>query len=167
MVNRQRLIEDNINLVYFVVHTYYPTFVRDEDVVQCGMVGLCTAAKCWNNEGQFATYARKCILNEIKQEFIRRKKHCDVLSLDYPSKIDNCETTSLGESIVGSEDVDWVDIDYIRDNLNDVDQQVFDLKRSGMTNKEIAKRLGWSNHAVAKRLRLMKLQLEGDRWKCK
>ena len=166
-MNRQQLIEDNINLVYFVVHTYYPTFATDEDIIQCGMLGLCTAAKCWNNEGQFATYARKCILNEMKQEFIRRKKHREVLSLDYPSKNDDYDNLSLGDCIVGSEDVDWVDVDGIRGSLSCADQQIFDLKRSGMKTKEIAERLGCSDRVVTKRLRQMKLQVEGNQWKCK
>lgn len=164
-VNRQQLIEDNINLVYFVIHTYYPTFAKDEDIVQCGMVGLCLAADSWDEaRGTFSTYATRCIKYEIIKEFIRRKRHTNQLSLDYEYHDKSGERFTLADKLEGSPDVDWVDVDEIRGNLNDVDRQVFDLKYSGLKNREIAKLFGWSNQVVTKRLRKMKLKLEGTRW---
>lgn len=154
MPNVQQLIEDNINLVYFVIHTYYPTFRQDEDIVQCGMLGLCQAANTWNEEkGTFSTYATRCISNQIIKEFRARKTHKGTLSLDYETTDSEGETKRFGDTIVGDEDVNWVDIDGIRDSLNDIDQQVFDLKRSGLKNREIAQLFGWSNQVVTKRLR--------------
>ena len=44
MNDRKKFIEENVNLVYVIVREYYPTFIFDEDVIQCGMVGLCKAA---------------------------------------------------------------------------------------------------------------------------
>lgn len=167
-VNRQQLIEENINLVYFVVHTYYPTFAKDEDIIQCGMLGLCLAADAWDAEqGAFSTFATRCISNQIIKEFQARKRCKGVLSLDFEYQDGDGESVTLADTTVGTLDVDWVDVDEIRDNLDDIDQQIFDLKQSGMKNKEIAELFGWSNQVVAKRLRLMKLQMEGNRWKCK
>ena len=69
MTNKE-LIADNLRLVYHIVHEHYPTFKNDEDIVQCGMVGLCKAANTWDaNKGVFSTYACKCIRNEINKEF--------------------------------------------------------------------------------------------------
>ena len=80
-MNKNELIEKNMNLVYFVISKYYPTFIHDEDIVQSGMLGLCKAADKWDeSKSKFSTYAGRCIRNEINQEFIRRKPFSKVIS---------------------------------------------------------------------------------------
>lgn len=82
-MDKNKLIEDNMNLVYYLISRYYPTFIKDEDLIQCGMVGLCKAANSSNAiKYKFSTYASACILNEIKSEFIRRKKYAKEESLN-------------------------------------------------------------------------------------
>ena len=81
---KNKLIEDNMSLVYFIINKYYPTYITDEDIVQAGMLGLCKAGDTWNEDkGAFSTYAAICIRNNIRMEFRGRGKHQGVLSLDY------------------------------------------------------------------------------------
>lgn len=82
MMNNQEFIEENIKLVYFFINKYYPSFSKDEDIIQCGMLGLCKAAKKWKQEGEFSSYACQCVLNEVRQELKRRQKYNVEISLD-------------------------------------------------------------------------------------
>ena len=82
MNNKQDFIEENINLVYVVIREYYPNFISDEDIIQCGMVGLCKAASKWEKKGKFSSFAKKCILNEVRDELKDRAKRKVEISLD-------------------------------------------------------------------------------------
>lgn len=82
MNNKQDFIEENINLVYVVIREYYPNFISDEDIIQCGMVGLCKAASKWKKKGKFSSFAKKCILNEVRDELKDRVKRKVEISLD-------------------------------------------------------------------------------------
>ena len=82
MNDKKQFIEKNIDLVYFVVNKYYPSFSKDEDIVQCGMVGLCNAVEKWEKKGKFSSYATKCILNEIRRELKDRAKRKVEISLE-------------------------------------------------------------------------------------
>ena len=82
MNDRKKFIEENVNLVYVIVREYYPTFIFDEDVIQCGMVGLCKAANKWEGRGKFSSFARKIILDEIRTEFKSRAKRSTEISLE-------------------------------------------------------------------------------------
>ena len=82
MNDRKKFIEENVNLVYVIVREYYPTFIFDEDVIQCGMVGLCKAANKWEVRGKFSSFARKIILDEIRTEFKLRAKRSTEISLE-------------------------------------------------------------------------------------
>lgn len=65
----EQLILNNIPLVYHIVHTYYPTFAKNEDVIQSGMLGLTKAANKYDeSKGKFSTYACVAIRNEINNE---------------------------------------------------------------------------------------------------
>ena len=152
----QDRIDTNMSLVYYIIHKYYPTFINDEDIVQSGMVGLCKAANTWDEEkSTFSTYASICILNEIRIEFRKRKKHQGVLSLDY--KYDDTDSidgvVELGDMIVGAEDVDYVDIQSIYEHLDDFEIKVIKYRNFGMTTVEIAKALGCSQSHISRALR--------------
>lgn len=82
MTNRSDFIEQNINLVYVVIREYYPFLVSDEDIIQCGMVGLCKAAKKWEQKGKFSSFARKIILDEVRTELKQRQKRAVEISLE-------------------------------------------------------------------------------------
>lgn len=160
-MRNQKLIDENIELVYYIVHKHYPTFVDDEDIIQCGMLGLCKAANTWDeNKSTFSTYAGKCIRNEINYEFRNRKKHQGVLSLDYEYSNDSDEDITLKDTVVGQDDVDYVDATFVYQNLNPLECEIVDCKRKGMTTIEIANQLGCSKKTVATKIRKIKSKIE-------
>lgn len=151
------LIEDNIKLVYFIINKYYPTWVNDEDIIQTGMLGLCKAAENWDESvSTFSTYASKCICNEIRAEFKRRKRHSGVYSLDYEMTNSEGESTSFGDIQVGDEDVtdiDCLSFDCFVDQLSEADQQIIQWRQDGMDTPSIAERLGVGCDTVYKTIR--------------
>lgn len=154
MTNKNELIENNIALVYHIIAKEYPTYFRDEDIIQSGMVGLCKAAEHWDkSKSKFSTYAGKCIRNEICKEFLYRKPHSKVLSLD--SKVG--ENITIGEMLVGDDDVAYLD-DGFYDTLSEDEKHIFELDRCGYNTEEIASRTGYSLNKVRKSLRLIKLK---------
>jgi RNA polymerase sigma factor (sigma-70 family) len=162
-MTKQQMIEENMKLVYHIIHRYYPTFVNDEDIVQCGMLGLCKAADKWDVEkGEFSTLACKCIRNEILQEFRRRKKHSGVLSLDYEVDDGDGERVPFGDFCVGDKDVQYVGIDSCYDRLTPKQRQVAELKHKGLPNDVIAHKLGVNVQFVWSTLRKLKALWELD-----
>jgi RNA polymerase sigma factor (sigma-70 family) len=147
------LVEDNIKLVYHIISREYPTYIKDEDIIQCGMVGLCKAAKYWKEQGLFSTYAGKCIRQEICLEFIRRKKHSKVVSLD----ANIGEEDTLGDIIVGKEDVDFID-DTLYQNFTKDELAILELYKEGYAAGEIAKMREMKVNKVRKILRTIKLK---------
>ena len=153
-MDRQQLIEDNMNLVYFTIHKSYPTFISNEDVIQTGMLALCRAANTWDEEkSAFSTYAVKCIRNEINKYFRDNKKHKNVLSLDYQVKRKDGETTTFGDLCVGDEDVEYINVDGVYERLNSKEQIIFDLYREGLSNEEIAQYFGCAVPTIQQKVR--------------
>lgn len=156
-MNKKQLIEDNIKLVYHLVNRHYPTFIGDEDIIQCGMLGLCKAADKWDeNKSAFTTYAGKCILNEINNEFRYRKKNSGVLSLEYPVTDSDGDTGEFGDFIVGEEDVAYVDKDAFYEQLTPRQMEILNLWLRGLSIDEIVDVLDCTKQAVWKTIRKVK-----------
>lgn len=146
-----------MNLVYFLIHEYYPYFIRDEDIIQTGMYGLCRAANSWDeSKALFSTYASRCILYEINNEVKRRKRHSGMLSLDYPVYGKEGEVDSFGDLIAGDADVDYVNIQPFYEQLKPKEQAVFDLLLVDIPKGEIATRLGVSRATVSTYIRRLR-----------
>lgn len=147
-----------MNLVYSLVSKEYPTYTHDEDIIQCGMLGLCKSAEKWNEEkGKFSTFAWKCIRNEINAEFRRRSKQKGVLSLDYEVDGEDGERTSFGDFVVGEEDVAYVDVEFDSDSLTNRENQIFGLYKQGLTPDEIVKIVGCPKQCVWKTMRKIRI----------
>lgn len=160
-MTKQQLIEDNMRLVTYIIDRYYPTFLSDEDIFQTGMMGLCMAANTWDeSKSAFSTYASSCILNVIKNEFRSRKKHDGVLSLDYKYSNYDKDNTTLKDVIVGQDDIDYADVDFIYENLNPVECKIVDCRRRGMTTSDIAREFGCSRQNISKKLRRIKSKIK-------
>ena len=158
VVNHQ-LVEENMNLVYFVVNQYYPNFRCDQDIVQSGMLGLCKAAATWDeSKSKFSTYATKCIRNEINLEFQRRNKHRGLLSLDYEVNTDDGGKTTFGDLQIGDEDVAYVDNDRFCELLTEDEKTVLTIDSMGFSPDEIAESCGWSVQKVWKILRVIQIK---------
>lgn len=148
-----RLIEDNIKLVWFVMNKYYRLFVGDEDLVQGGMLGLVQAANKWDkNKSEFSTYAVPAIRNGILRELMKKDKHKGVISLDTSVVRVNGDELPIMDCIVGEEDVDYVDVDSLIKRLNPKDAEILKLRLSGMSQTDIAEKCGVSRQSIQLRL---------------
>ncbi len=76
MAAREKLILHNLRLVSHIVRKYYGTAKNQEDLVSIGSIGLVKAVDSFDpdNGARFATYAAKCIQNEILMHFRSQKK---------------------------------------------------------------------------------------------
>lgn len=78
---RQELILHNLRLVSHIVRKYYASAKNQEDLVSIGTIGLIKAVDTFKVSGgaKFATYAARCIQNEILMHFRSQKKlSCEV-----------------------------------------------------------------------------------------
>lgn len=73
---RDKLIEHNLRLVAHIIKKYYSTYKEQEDLISIGTIGLIKAVNSYDFEKKtkFATYASKCIENEILMYFRSKKK---------------------------------------------------------------------------------------------
>ena len=109
---RQKLILHNLRLVSHVVRKYYSTAKSPEDLVSIGTIGLVKAVDSFSlrNGARFATYAAKCIQNEILMHFRSQKKLSNEVSIHETIDIDRdgnpltyidviCEEEDLAEEL--------------------------------------------------------------------
>jgi RNA polymerase sporulation-specific sigma factor len=153
-VNKERLVEDNMNLVYYIINQYYPTYLHNEDVVQQGMLGLVKAADAWDeSKSKFSTYASKCILNEIRLWFRSECKHIDVQSLDYEISTDDGEFATVADLIACDDGMDY-DLFHsyllFQRTLTDQEKEIIRLKLEDFTQTEIAEMLGCSRPNICR-----------------
>ena len=81
MKARDKLIEHNLRLVAHVVRKYYTSYQNPDELVSIGSLGLIKAIDSFKieNGARFATYAAKCVQNEILMFFRSQKKlSCEV-----------------------------------------------------------------------------------------
>ena len=87
---RNRLIEHNLRLVAHIVKKYYTSSRDQDDLISVGTIGLIKAIDSFDaeNGARFATYAGKCLQNEILMYFRAQKKHAGVMSVNDSVDID-------------------------------------------------------------------------------
>ena len=145
------LINDNTNLVYYVLSREFGTHIRDEDLIQSGMLGLCLAAQRWDStkDVKFATYAYKTIHGECLKQFRQRSVNA-VVSLDYKASEDS-EDTLYNLAIVKTEDyITQADVNRLpTEKLRTIANKL----AMGYSQTEIAHQLNVSRSNVHKRVR--------------
>lgn len=87
---RQMLIEHNLRLVAHVIKKYYSTYSEHEDLISIGTIGLIKAINSYNPEKgtKLATYAARCIENEILMHFRNLRKSALDVSISEPIDTD-------------------------------------------------------------------------------
>ena len=80
---RNTLICRNLRLVSHIIRKYYPTAQNQDDLVSIGTVGLIKAVDTFDPDkgAHFATYASRCIQNEILMHFRAQKKLSSEVSM--------------------------------------------------------------------------------------
>ncbi len=87
---RNKLILHNLRLVAHIVKKYYPNEKLQDDLISIGSIGLVKAVDSFSveNGAKFATYAAKCIQNEILMFFRSQKKLCAEVSINETIDVD-------------------------------------------------------------------------------
>ena len=87
---REKLILHNLRLVSHIVRKYYASAKNQEDLISIGTIGLVKAVDTFSLScgAKFATYAARCIQNEILMHFRAQKKHSSEVSLNETIDVD-------------------------------------------------------------------------------
>ncbi len=87
---RKKIILHNLRLVSHIVRKYYASAKNQEDLVSIGTIGLIKAVDTFkvSNGARFATYAARCIQNEILMHFRAQKKLASEISLNDTIDVD-------------------------------------------------------------------------------
>lgn len=130
---KQTLIERNLRLVVYIARKFENTGVCVEDLISIGTIGLIKAVNTFDAEKRIklATYASRCIENEILMYLRRSCKLKLEVSLDEPLNVDWDGNELLLSDILGTDE----DVVY-RDLETEVDYNLLDNAISKLCEKE-------------------------------
>lgn len=171
---REKLIIHNLRLVSHIVRKYYSTAKNQEDLVSLGTIGLVKAVDSFDpiHGARFATYAAKCIQNEILMHFRSQRKLQNEVSISEAIDTDRDGNPLTYEDIIASEENMAEELDrrmlaskalaFADSILTPRERQIVFLRYgigsvAPLTQKETAERLGISRSYVS---RLEKAALE-------
>lgn len=103
---RNKLIVHNLRLVVYIAKKFESTGIGIEDLVSIGTIGLIKAVNtfCPNKKIKLATYASRCIENEILMFLRKSSQYRNELSIDEPLNIDYDGNELLLSDILGTDD---------------------------------------------------------------
>lgn len=177
---REKLILHNLRLVSHIVRKYYGTAKNQEDLVSIGSIGLVKAVDTFDpkNGTRFATYAAKCIQNEILMYFRSQKKLSAEVSIHETIDVDRDGNPLTYMDVIATEDNVAEETDakikalmvrrLVNSVLDEREREII-LLRYGMngnkphTQREVAELLGISRSYVS---RIEKAALETLREHC-
>ena len=164
---RGELIVHNLRLVSHIVRKYYSTAKNQDDLVSVGTIGLVKAVDSFDisNGARFATYASRCIQNEILMFFRAQKKASMEVSLNDTIDVDRdgnpltyLDIISSPEHIAETIDMN-MHIEKIRrlvdSELEDREREIIVLRYGlcgykPLTQREVAAHLGISRSYVSR-----------------
>ncbi len=165
---RQILIEHNLRLVVYIAKKFDNTGIGVEDLISIGTIGLIKAINTFKSDKniKLATYASRCIENEILMHLRRSTRFKTELSIDEPLNVDWDGNELLLSDILGTdEDVIYRDIEdevdktlleQALDILSDRERMIIELRfgigheDEEMTQKEVADLLGISQSYISR-----------------
>lgn len=152
MTDREQKIIDNMGLVHYVLHKYFPLYIDNQDNIQNGYVGLIKAVDSFDEStgNTFSTYASRCIFNEIAMDLRRRNKYAKDISLHAVlAEGDTRDDPLTIEDILSYED-DYTSL-YIQEFVHCLDEREVLVLRYLMAGKNqtyISNRLGMTRSNV-------------------
>lgn len=176
---RRTLIEHNLRLVVYIARKFENTGVGIEDLISIGTIGLIKAVKTFDphKKIKLATYASRCIENEILMYIRKTANQKTEVSLDEPINMD-CDGNELLLSDILGTDEDMimrpleedVDICVLRQALRDLPDREreivlmrFGLEgRRELTQKEVAQKMGISQSYISRLEKRIMLRLKKE-----
>ena len=164
---KQLLIERNLRLVVFIARRFENTGINLEDLISIGTIGLIKGIETYRRDRniKLATYASRCIENEILM-YIRKTSHQkNEVSLDEPINMDYDGNELLLSDILGTDEdmilrpmEDAVDLHLLRQAVRALPEREreiilmrFGLEgHSELTQKEVAQKLGISQSYISR-----------------
>ncbi|RBW67363.1 RNA polymerase sporulation sigma factor SigE [Bacillus taeanensis] len=164
---RSILIERNLRLVVYIARKFENTGINIEDLISIGTIGLIKAVNTFNPEKKIklATYASRCIENEILMYLRRNNKIRSEVSFDEPLNVDWDGNELLLSDVLGTdEDIITKGIEKQVDRkllskalytLNDREKQIMELRfglagEEEKTQKDVADLLGISQSYISR-----------------
>ena len=176
---KRLLIERNLRLVVFISRRFENTGINLEDLISIGTIGLIKGIETYRLDRniKLATYASRCIENEILM-YIRKTAHQkNEISLDEPINMDYDGNELLLSDILGTDEdmilrpmEDAVDLQLLRQAvraLPDREREII-LMRFGLegqkelTQKEVAQKLGISQSYISRLEKRIMLRLRKE-----
>ena len=176
---KQTLIEHNLRLVVFIARRFENTGVNLEDLISIGTIGLIKAIGTYRRDRniKLATYASRCIENEILMHIRKISGQKAEVSLDEPINMDYDGNELLLADILGTDENvvtgrldDAVDLQLLRQALNElpIRERELVLMRYGlegrreMTQKEVAQKMGISQSYISRLEKKIMLKLRKE-----
>ena len=164
---RNILVEHNLRLVAHIVKKYYAQTGDQDDLISIGTIGLMKGVNTFNTDKniKLATYASRCIENEILMQLRRTSKMRYEVSLDEPLKIDYDGNELLLSDVMGTDedtiyqyiekDIDYSLLQTAMSKLSKRERTIVELRfglrgREERTQKEVADLLGISQSYISR-----------------
>ena len=164
---KQLLIEHNLRLVVYIARRFENTGVNLEDLISIGTIGLIKAVGTYRRDKniKLATYASRCIENEILMHIRKISGQKAEVSLDEPINMDYDGNELLLSDILGTDEdtvtgklEDDVDLQLLRQALRELPEREreivymrFGLEgRRELTQKEVAQKMGISQSYISR-----------------
>lgn len=165
---RKTLIEHNLRLVVYIAKKFDNTGIGVEDLISIGTIGLIKAINTFKSDKniKLATYASRCIENEILMYLRRSTKTKIEVSIDEPLNVDWDGNELLLSDILGTEEdlvykdiedeVDLSLLDQAMEILSDRERTIIELRYGighddeELTQKEVADLLGISQSYISR-----------------
>lgn len=176
---KQRLIEHNLRLVVYISRRFENTGVNIEDLISIGTIGLIKAIGTYRRDKniKLATYASRCIENEILMHIRKIANQKTEISLDEPINMDYDGNELLLSDILGTDEdmimrplEDDVDLCILRQALGqlpDREREIVEMRfglagRKELTQKEVAQRMGISQSYISRLEKRIMLRLRTE-----
>lgn len=164
---RDLLVEHNLRLVVHIIKKYYSSYSDQDDLISIGTIGLIKGVNSFNAEKgtRLATYAARCVENEILMYFRNQKKSSQDISMSEPIDTDSEGNPLTLSDIIFTDDTISDDIDKkmkiekLRSCINampDGREKEIIIRRYGLngcfplTQREIADKLHISRSYVSR-----------------
>ena len=164
---KQTLVEHNLRLVVYIARLFENTGINIEDLISIGTIGLMKAIGTYRLEKKIklATYASRCIENEILMYIRKTANQKTEISLDEPINMDCDGNELLLSDILGTdedaisrpleEDVDKKVLRQALETLPPREQEIVFLRfglegRKELTQKEVAQAMGISQSYISR-----------------